>query len=256
MYCKTSVSHRQLRLYAFIFLLPLVLIMVFYSNALPAQVTLTWDPNTEPDLAGYQVYYGTSSGIYTDSIDVNNSTTCTISDLEEDHTYYFAATAYNTSGDESDFSNEVSTKYISDQGLFFIPVDPCRIVDTRNTSAGIIGASNKRDFRVYGGGGRISAQGGNLEGCPSPLGEPLAAQINIIAVDPSGKGNLQAYPKGAAGPGAGLFVNYGQIGINLANAGTVKTSVGTGPDITVASQFSDSHAVIDVLGYYYLYLKK
>ena len=107
MYCKTSVSHRPVSLYAFIFLFPLILIMVFYSNALSVQVTLTWDPNTEPDLAGYQMYYGTSSGIYTGSIDVNNLTTCTISDLEEDHTYYFAVTAYNTSGDESDFSNEV-----------------------------------------------------------------------------------------------------------------------------------------------------
>ena len=107
MYYKTSVSHRQLRLYALIFLIPLILIMVFCSNALSAQVTLAWDLNTEPDLAGYLVYYGTSSGIYTDSIDVNNSLTCTISDLEEGQTYYFAVTAYNYSGHESGFSNEV-----------------------------------------------------------------------------------------------------------------------------------------------------
>jgi hypothetical protein len=81
--------------------------MVFYSNVLSAQVTLTWEPNAEPDLAGYRIYYGTSSGIYPNDIDVYNSTTYTILDLEEDQTYYFSASAYNYSGDESGFSNEV-----------------------------------------------------------------------------------------------------------------------------------------------------
>ena len=29
-----------------------------------AQVTVGWDPNTEPDIAGYKVYYGTVSRNY------------------------------------------------------------------------------------------------------------------------------------------------------------------------------------------------
>ena len=134
--------------------------------------------------------------------------------------------------------------------LSYTPVTPCRIVDTRNTSAGIIGASSQRNFRVFGSGGAISAQGGTAAGCPSPLGQPLAAHINMVAVDPTGKGNLQAFPVGA-GAGAGLSVNYNTIDTNLANAGTVKTVTGGGPDITVASNFSSTHSVIDVLGYYY-----
>ena len=123
MYCKTNVLHRQSMLCAFIFLLPIISIMVFYSNALSAQVTLAWDPNNEPDIAGYQVYYGTSTGIYTDSIDVNNSTTCTISDLEEGQTYYFAVTAYNSSYEESGFSNEV-VNTISSSPYTFEDVPP------------------------------------------------------------------------------------------------------------------------------------
>jgi hypothetical protein len=55
-----------------------------------------------------------------------------------------------------------------------------------------------------------------------------------------------------AGAGAGLSVNYNTINTNLANAGTVKSIAGTGPDITVASNFSSAHTVVDVLGYYYL----
>ena len=137
-----------------------------------------------------------------------------------------------------------------DENLVYTPVTPCRIVDTRNTSAGIIGASEQRDFQVYGSGGTIGAQGGNPAGCSSPLGEPLAAHINMIAVNPTGKGNLQTFPMGA-GAGAGLSVNYNTIDLNLANAGTVRTIVGLGADITVASNFSSAHTVIDVLGYYY-----
>jgi hypothetical protein len=141
--------------------------------------------------------------------------------------------------------------YYPDGELLYTPVTPCRIIDTRKTSAGIIGASTQRNFNVFGSGDTITAQGGNPAGCSSPLGEPLAAHVNMIAVNPTGKGNLQAFPLGA-GAGAGLSVNYNTINTNLANAGTVKTTAGTGPDITVASNFSSAHTVMDVLGYYYL----
>ena len=61
---------------------------------------------------------------------------------------------------------------------------------------------------------------------------------------------LQAFPVGA-GTGTGLSVNYNTIDTNIANAGAVKTVTGEGADITVASNFSSAHTVIDVLGYYY-----
>jgi hypothetical protein len=137
--------------------------------------------------------------------------------------------------------------YSEEEDLLYTPVTPCRIVDTRKTTAGIIDANTQRDFRVF---GPVSVQGGNSAGCSTPMGEPLAAHINMIAVSPTGKGNLQAFPVGA-GIGAGLSVNYNTIDTNLANAGTVKAVTGSGPDITVASNFSSAHTVIDVLGYYY-----
>ncbi len=71
-------------------------------------VTLVWDPNTEPDLAGYRIHYGTSSGQWNITIDVGNVTNVTISGLARGVTYYFVATAYNTANLESDPSNEVS----------------------------------------------------------------------------------------------------------------------------------------------------
>jgi len=86
-----------------------LLTLFFATFVIAAQVTLEWDPNSEPDLAGYKIYYGTSSENYDMSVDVGNWTSCTIAGFEEGATYYFAATAYDAYGNESDFSEEVST---------------------------------------------------------------------------------------------------------------------------------------------------
>jgi hypothetical protein len=57
-------------------------LLLLFSGASEAQtVTLEWDANTELDLAGYSVYYGTASGVYSDRIDVGNVTTTTIGGL-------------------------------------------------------------------------------------------------------------------------------------------------------------------------------
>jgi len=65
-----------------------------------AQVTLAWDANTEPDLAGYKLYYGLSSGSYEFSVDVGNQTSYSRSGLLDGQIHYFAATAYNVSLNE------------------------------------------------------------------------------------------------------------------------------------------------------------
>ncbi len=71
-----------------------------------ASLTLAWDPNPDPDLAGYKVCYGTQSGIHTVLIDVGNTTQYTFANLP-DGTYYFAVVAYNQEGALSLKSNEV-----------------------------------------------------------------------------------------------------------------------------------------------------
>lgn len=71
-------------------------------------VTLAWDPSPDTNVSGYNIYYGGASGSYTNKITELDVTNAVVSDLAEGATYFFAATAVDSSGDESDFSNEIS----------------------------------------------------------------------------------------------------------------------------------------------------
>jgi hypothetical protein len=82
--------------------------LLFSNVGLAAQIRIAWDPNTEPDVAGYKIYYGTSSKSYTGSVDVGNVTSCTLKGFKKGETQYIAVTAYNSSGSESGYSSEVS----------------------------------------------------------------------------------------------------------------------------------------------------
>ena len=71
-------------------------------------ITLAWDPSPDPSIVSYRVYYGSASGNYTNSVQTGGATTATVSNLLEGVTYYFAATASDSNGLESNYSNETS----------------------------------------------------------------------------------------------------------------------------------------------------
>ena len=73
-------------------------------------VTLAWDPSptTNDVIANYNLYYGVASGTYTNVVAAGTNLTASVSNLVEGITYYFAATAVDTNGLESDYSAEVS----------------------------------------------------------------------------------------------------------------------------------------------------
>jgi hypothetical protein len=90
----------------------LLLLLAILSLLVPAahagQVTVAWDANPEPEVAGYKIYYGTRSGSYTASLDAGNATSILLSGLQDGATYFFAAVAYDASNNESGFSNEIT----------------------------------------------------------------------------------------------------------------------------------------------------
>ena len=127
-----------------LFILSFIFIAIFTTAAYAESIDLQWDPNTEPELAGYKIYWGTSSGNYTSSRDVGDTTSYTLTGLDEGRTYYVAATAYDGSDNESGYSNQISyTVPYSDtdgdgvpdyQDAF--PSDPAETVDTDGDGIG------------------------------------------------------------------------------------------------------------------------
>jgi hypothetical protein len=106
-----------------LFFLALFLLLAF-SQAQAADVTLGWDKNAEPSVTGYKIYYksGTSGAPYNGTqLDQGGSPVnlpvanlsdpanpeVTLSGLQEGVKYYFVATAYDNAGNESAYSNEV-----------------------------------------------------------------------------------------------------------------------------------------------------
>lgn len=91
-------------------ILTMLMILLFGigANSLAAgEILLAWDPNTEPDLAGYRIYYGNAHDDYTEIIDVGNVIEYTITELNAG-VYYITITAYDASGNESDYTYEIA----------------------------------------------------------------------------------------------------------------------------------------------------
>ena len=114
----------------------LLLLLLLPSFAWAGSVTLSWTPPTQNEdgtpltnLEEYHLYYGTTQGgPYPTIIHTNNPNVSTwvVDDLAEG-TYYFVATARNTSGVESVWSNE-ATKIVGaappEPPTMLVVVDP------------------------------------------------------------------------------------------------------------------------------------
>ena len=92
------------------------------SAAYAENVTIAWNANPDADLAGYNVYIGERSRGYSNVADAGNLTEFDWAGLEAGKTYYFSVTAYDISGNESSFSDEVKVTVGRDG-------NPPRIVD-------------------------------------------------------------------------------------------------------------------------------
>ena len=127
--------------------------------AVPAQAelqncTITWTPNSEADLAGYRVYVAPTSLGYvkgSPGVTVGKGATtarCSQLGLTVPQTYYFAMTAYDTTGNESAFSNEVS-RFIGEIVVAPLAYVTRVLTDTDGATVTISGPAAK--LYVYGG---------------------------------------------------------------------------------------------------------
>ena len=93
----------------FLKVLSLITLLISVAQiAYGGSLHLEWNGNSESDLAGYNVYYGTSPGSYGSPLDVGDVTEYELTGLDEGIRYYVAITAYDTSDNESEKSDEES----------------------------------------------------------------------------------------------------------------------------------------------------
>jgi len=82
-------------------------LLLFAQSVFAGQANLAWDASSSSGVAGYNVYYGQTSGTYSSKLSVPNQTSYTVPNLTDGQTYYFTVTARDSSGTESARSNEL-----------------------------------------------------------------------------------------------------------------------------------------------------
>ncbi len=97
-------------------ILLIVVVLALSNTAWAKTVTLSWDASPS-EVTGYTVYYDTESSASLEGvgspIDVGNVQTYIINGLPDDVDHYFAVIAYDSSGNESTYSNIVHSPPVS-----------------------------------------------------------------------------------------------------------------------------------------------
>jgi hypothetical protein len=191
-------------------------------------MTAAWNPNPEPNIAGYQLMYGTASGSYTTVIDVGKVTSYSFS-VTGGVTYYFVLQAYNTAGVYSPYSAEISV---------LVPLPSSPSLSSVSPSSGAPGTV-------------VTIAGSNLGTAPSGSNvtfNGVAATVtswsptSIVAPVPSGAttGSVVATIAGVPSNGLSFTVSAGGSGGGGGGGGTGGSGGATG----VLSPFSGSPAPI------------
>lgn len=179
------------------------------SSFAAGSVTLAWDASPDASAVGYRIYYGPASGVYTNSATVGNFTTATLNSLVEGATYFFAATAYNSLGEESLFSNEAN---------YTVPVPSTNSQPTLNSISNVTINEDAGVQTVNLGGissGSVSesqtltvtAVSSNPSLIPNPA-------VNYISPNTAGSLIFTPTPNGSGSATITVTVNDGQAGNN------------------------------------------
>jgi hypothetical protein len=127
-----------------------LLVSLAPGSAFAKNLTLAWDANTETGIVGYKLYYKADSssaplngtGAYEgpSPIDIGNATTASLTGLADGRVHYITVTAYNASGQESTYSNIVTSAAVVSDGSNSVDngstSDGSNSVDNGSTSGG------------------------------------------------------------------------------------------------------------------------
>src|SRR5688572_15972784 len=126
------------------------------ANLSAAEITLTWNANPEPDIAGYKVYATDLANTNRTIFNVGLQTEASF-EPEPGRSYSFAVTAYNSAGLESDPSSEVrytapldSLALSWDPSVFSTAVEYRLFYGQLNSAAQQLSAGNRTSILLSG----------------------------------------------------------------------------------------------------------
>jgi len=130
----------------------IALALVLPTLSFAGSATISWKANTESDLSGYRIYYGTASRSYGPPVAAGKVTQYTLANLTDGKTYYFGVTAFDFSGNESGYSAEAKKTITATTST--IPSTPTATTGSYQVSLWWTAYSNRYDnvpVRIYDG---------------------------------------------------------------------------------------------------------
>lgn len=147
-----------------------------------------------------------------------------------------------------ELDNELLAIGSLDRDLSFTPLQPCRIVDTRNTVAGKIPAGGSRNFLGINA-STYASQGGSDTDCGTLGLNATALALNVTSVSHEGTGHAIVYPYGTAIP-TSASLNYSSTTVAQNNGIIARIPNPLGAfDFTIWTA-QRSHFVVDIVGYF------
>ncbi|QXC59512.1 fibronectin type III domain-containing protein [Aquihabitans sp. G128] len=215
-----------------------------------AQATVSWTApaaNGGSAITGYKVtpFIGvTPQAVRSFS---GAGTSGVVTGLTNGTTYTFKVAAVNANGTGalSGASPSVTPVAPPVPGAVYVPITPCRVLDTRFATAGRFAVGEQRSYQVAGSG--ITGQGGASSCVPDGA---LAVEASVTAVSPDGSGYFRAWPSNASAPNA-TFLNFTKVP-GITNTGSLSLAPTGTQDLTVKNFGATSHYVVDVQGYFVL----
>lgn len=158
-----------------------------------ASLTLAWDPNPEPNVDGYYVYIGTTSGVYSTVVDVGAATSYTYTSAVPGTTYYVTVAAYAPGPRFGPQATELVTTIGSGPTL----TNPGNRSSSRGESVSLALTASDPDngtltFSAFGlpPGLSISSSTGRITGAPTTAG---TFNVSVTVRDPSGETATQSF---------------------------------------------------------------
>lgn len=137
----------------------------------------------------------------------------------------------------------------TDKDLIYVPVNACRIADTRVAGGGVIAANTIRSFDVTAV-SNYSFQGGDASNCggAGAAGSFAAAVLRMTVVTPAAAGYITAFPFGGSQP-LTATLNY-EAGVIDAATSIVRLDQGAAANELSVYTFAQTHLVVDIVGYF------